>query len=163
MGNGAREFEWCHAPKARWAFWVFWKSQSSWELDTRREGSAFACSRRPWVGVTRDGGQMKKPEYKECVSLSLCRRTFKLKGNKKFRTWTKKSWVFFVFLDPMFYVIYIWTVYVRFTRSRIWLWYIDIYIYIYIYVYICVCVCVCVCEHIKIKFWKHLELFLEVH
>ena len=25
------------------------------------------------------------------VSLSLCRKTFKLKGNKKFRTWTKKS------------------------------------------------------------------------
>ena len=26
-----------------------------------------------------------------CLSLSLCRKTFKLKGNKKFRTWTKKS------------------------------------------------------------------------
>ena len=36
-------------------------------------------------------GQMKKPEKKECLSLSLCRKTFKLKGNKKFRTWTKKS------------------------------------------------------------------------
>ena len=42
---------------------------------------------------------MKKPEWKDCVSLSLCRRTFKLKDNKKFRTWTKKSEVFFVFRD----------------------------------------------------------------
>ena len=44
------------------------------------------------AGATRVGWrQMEKPEEKECVSLSLCRRTFKLKGNKKFRTWTKKS------------------------------------------------------------------------
>ena len=32
----------------------------------------------------------------------------------------------------MFYVIYIWTLYVHFTHSRIWLWYIYIYMYIYI-------------------------------
>ena len=29
------------------------------------------------------GGKMKKPEEKDFASLSLCRRTFKLKGNKK--------------------------------------------------------------------------------
>ena len=39
------------------------------------------------------------------VSLSLCQKTFKLKGNKKFRTWTKKSKVFFVFRNS--YVIYV--------------------------------------------------------
>ena len=39
------------------------------------------------------------------VSISLCRITFKLKGNKKFRTWTKKLYVFFVFRDS--YVIYV--------------------------------------------------------
>ena len=32
------------------------------EIDTGREGLTFACSRRPWAGVARDGGQMKKPE-----------------------------------------------------------------------------------------------------
>ena len=32
-----------------------------------------------------------KSQYRKMVSLSLCRKTFKLKGNKKFRTWTKKS------------------------------------------------------------------------
>ena len=56
---------------------------------------------------TRWGGEMKKPELKECVSLSLCRRTFKLKGNKKFRTWTEKSLrVFRVsrFLCSMLYI-----------------------------------------------------------
>ena len=46
-----------------------------------------------------------KSQHRKMVSLSLWRKTFKLKGIKKFRTWTKKSWVFFVFRDS--YVIYI--------------------------------------------------------
>ena len=41
------------------------------------------------------------------VSLSLCRKPFKLKSNKKFRTWTKKSWVFFAFRDSYFFFFYI--------------------------------------------------------
>ena len=39
------------------------------------------------AGDARDVGQMEKSGE----SLSLCRKTFKLKGNKKFRAWTKKS------------------------------------------------------------------------
>ena len=46
-----------------------------------------------------------KSQHRKMVSLSLCRKTFKLKSNKKFRTWAKKSYVFFVFRDS--YVIYV--------------------------------------------------------
>ena len=37
------------------------------------------------------GGGRWKSQYTKMVSLSLFRKTFKLKDNKKFRTWTKKS------------------------------------------------------------------------
>ena len=45
------------------------------------------------VGATRvgSGGGRWKSQYRKIVPLSLCRRTFKLKGNKMVRTWTKKS------------------------------------------------------------------------
>ena len=46
--------------------------------------------RRPLVGLRADDVKAVSIEGL-CVSLSLCRKTFKLKGNKKFRTWTKKS------------------------------------------------------------------------
>ena len=46
-----------------------------------------------------------KSQHRKMVSLS-CLKTFKLKGNKKFRTWTKMSSSVFVFRDS--YVIYIW-------------------------------------------------------
>ena len=36
------------------------------------------------------GGGRWKSQNRKIVPLSLCRRTFKLKGNKKVRTWTKK-------------------------------------------------------------------------
>ena len=32
-----------------------------------------------------------KSQHRKMVSFSLCRKTFNLKGNKKFRTWTKMS------------------------------------------------------------------------
>ena len=96
MGNGARECEWRHAPEAcAGDLGDFEKIKLSWELDSEREGSTFGAR---WgqtnlraTGIGRYGAQMEKPEEKECVSLSLCRRTFKLKGNKKFRIWNKKS------------------------------------------------------------------------
>ena len=59
------------------------------------------------AGATRVGGEMKKPGEKDCASLSLCRRTFKLKDNKKFRTWTKKSSSVFVFRDSYVLCIYV--------------------------------------------------------
>ena len=70
---------------ARGGSWGFWKKWVEFCLGRRR--LTFACSPWPCVGCARGLGQMEKSG----VSLSLCRRTFKLKGNKKFRTWTKKS------------------------------------------------------------------------
>ena len=67
-------------------FWGFWKSQLVEScLGWRR--LTFVSSPRPCVGCARGLGQMEKSG----VSLSWCRKTFKLKGNKKFCTWTKKS------------------------------------------------------------------------
>ena len=80
----------------------FWKSQlvetrhrSSWDetcLGGRR--LVFACSWRPlWrVPHVLGWGCRWKIQYRKTVPLSLCGKTFKLKGNKKkFRTWTEKS------------------------------------------------------------------------
>ena len=72
---------------------------------------------------TRWGGQMKEPELKEWLSLSLCRRTFKLKVNKKFRTWSKKSLVFFVFRDSYVLCIYVMNILCTFRVVISWLRY----------------------------------------
>ena len=65
----------------------FEKSVSRVESCFGRRRLTFACSPWPCVGCARGLGQIEKSG----VSLFLCRKTFKLKGNKKFRTWTKKS------------------------------------------------------------------------
>ena len=57
--------EWRHAPEARVRriWWILKKSVSGVVTCLRRRRLSFACSRRPWAGVARDGGgQMKKPE-----------------------------------------------------------------------------------------------------
>ena len=72
----------------------FWKSKLvELRIGHWTKRLAFACSRGLRQVSHKMGGgvQMKRPEYKDCASLSLCRKTFKLKGNKKFRTWTEKS------------------------------------------------------------------------
>ena len=85
--------EWRHAPEARARKILEILKKSVAELSPASEENGWLSLARGGLGeVSHEiGGQMKKPELKECVSLSLCRRTFKLKGNKKFRTWTKKS------------------------------------------------------------------------
>ena len=103
-----RGCEWRHAPEA-WA--EIWEKSVSWVLGPEEdfrlltEARLVACG-----GCARGLGQMEKSG----VSLSLGRKTFYLKGNKRFRNWTKKSWVFLCFGVPMFYVYMLWTFYVRF-------------------------------------------------
>ena len=125
MGNGARECKWRHAPEAHGGFGEIWKSQLV-ELRTKHRtrrvdfqtfrGQTNLCA----TGAA--GRQMEKLEQKECVSLSLYRRTFKLKGNKKFRTWTKKSEVVFVFRDSDVLCIYVMNILCTFhvSVSRVW-------------------------------------------
>ena len=89
-------------------FGRFWKSQlvetrhrTSWdETCLGRRRLAFACSQRPlWrVPHVLGVGRWNSPNRK-IVPLSLCRRTFKLKGNKKVRTWTEKSSSVFLFFE----------------------------------------------------------------
>ena len=72
-------------------FGRFLKSQS-WELDTERDGW-FSLARGDLCGGCHTcwGWGRWKSQNRKIVPLSLCRRTFKLKGNKKVRTWSKKS------------------------------------------------------------------------
>ena len=82
-----RGCEWRHAPEA-WA--EIWEKWGSWILASEEDG---------WLSELAEAlGRVLhvvcgiwKSQHRKMVSLSLCGKTFKLKGNKKFRTWTKKS------------------------------------------------------------------------
>ena len=109
----ASECEWHHAPEARGRFWEILKRSVSWDepcLGRRR--LALACSQRPlWRVPHVLGEQMKMSEWKDYASLFLCRRTFKIKGNKKFRTWTERSLCVFrisIFLCSIIGIILRW-------------------------------------------------------
>ena len=111
-------------------FGRFWKSQ--WvELrqETEREGLTFACSWRPWAGVTRDkGGGRWKGQNRKIVPLSpYVEKPLNSKVIKSFvpELWSRKC--FSCFEIPMFYVIYIYIYiyehYMSIAHIRIWLWY----------------------------------------
>ena len=93
MRSGVTECVWRHAPEERGGFGKILEKSVSWELDTERDG---------WLSLARGdlcggchtcwwGGVRWKSQNRKIVPLTLCRITFKLKGNKKVRTWTKKS------------------------------------------------------------------------
>ena len=127
MRNGASKCEWRHALEACGGFCEFEKKlvelrtgHRTRRVDFRLLAEVLGRCRTRW-----GGGVMKKPEYKECVSLSLCRRSFKLKGNKKFRTWTEKTLRVFR-ISRMLYIyiyiyIYIYKHYMSISHIRIWL------------------------------------------
>ena len=79
--------------EARGGFREILKKSVSWELDTERDGWHSFARGNPCGGCcTCWGGEDRwKSQNRKIVPLSLCRRTFKLKVNKKVRTWTKKS------------------------------------------------------------------------
>ena len=95
--------EWRHAPEAwaeMWEKWVSWILPRKKKVDFRllAEARPVALGRcRTWFGV--DG----KVSIERWYLSPHVEKPFKLKGNKKFRTWTKKS---LVFLNS--YVIYMW-------------------------------------------------------
>ena len=94
------------------------KRVSLLSLAVGRRRVTFVSSQWPRGGCHTCCGGRWKSQHRKIVPLSLCRKTFKLKGNKKFRTWTKKSWVFFVFRDScVLCICALWTFYVRFTSS----------------------------------------------
>ena len=80
----------------RGGFGEIWEKSVSWDWDLG-EARRICALRAPNVM-----GDRWKSQHRKIVPLSLCRKTFKLKGNKKFRTWTKKSLsVFLCFGIPM--------------------------------------------------------------
>ena len=110
--------EWRHAPEAhaRRILGILKKSVEL-SLAVRRRKVTFACSPRPWAGVARDGGgggRWKKSQNRKNVYLSPYVKEPLNSKLIKFRTWTKKSQVFFVFRDSSILCISIWTWYVYF-------------------------------------------------
>ena len=85
-------------------FGRFWKSQwvENW---TPNETVDFYLLTETFVAYATHvgGGGRWKSQNRKIVPLSLCRRTFKLKGNKKVHTWTEKS--LRVFRIPRSYVL----------------------------------------------------------
>ena len=124
MGNGASECEWRHAPEALRILGI-WRKLVELRLDTGREGLTFACSWRPWVGVTWDGvGGRWKSQNRKIVPLSpYVENPLNSKVIRSFVPKLRSRKCFSCYEIPMFYVIYIWTLYVHFTHGRIWLWY----------------------------------------
>ena len=96
MRNGDSKCEWFHVPEARGEFWGIWRKSVSWD-ETCLGG-------RRLVFVLAVGADEK----------ARIERTFKLKGNKKCRTWTKSSSSVF----RVSYVLSLLTFDVRFTHSH---------------------------------------------
>ena len=105
-----------------WRISGIWRKLVELRLNTGREGLTFACSRGPWAGVARDGGQMKNQNRKLVPLSPSVEKPLNSKVIKIFVPELRGRECFSCFEIPMFYVIYIWTLYVHFTNSRIWLW-----------------------------------------
>ena len=112
MGNGAREYEWRHAPEACGGFCGFWKSQLV-ELRTRHQTSKvdFRGSQTPdefarYGCRTRWGADGKAIIERLCISLP-CVETFNSKVIKGFVPELRSRYVFFVFRDSYVLCIYV--------------------------------------------------------
>ena len=106
----------------RGGFRGIWKKSVSW---VEKKRVTFASSQWSCGGCHTCCGGRWKSQHRKIVPLSLCRKTFKLKDNKKFPTWTKKSSsVFRVsgFLCSM-YICYENSMYV--SHIHVWLCYIK--------------------------------------
>ena len=97
----------------------FWKSQLvELRLDTGREGLTFACSWRPWAGVTWDGEVRWKSQNRKNAYLSrYVEEPLNSKVIKSFLPKLRSRKCFRVsrFLCSIYiYILYIWTLYVYF-------------------------------------------------
>ncbi len=105
MGNGASKCEWYHALEAHGGFWEFWRKLVELRRDTRQEGLTFACLRRPWAGVARDGGSRWKSQNRKNVYLSpYVEEPLNSKVIKGFVPELRSCKCFSCFEIPMFYV-----------------------------------------------------------
>ena len=126
MGNGASKCEWRHAPEAHRGLGEFWRKlvelrtgHRMRRVDFHLLAKALGRCRTIWGG----GGRWKSQNRKnECLS-PYVEEPLNSKVIKSFVSELRSHKYFLCFEFPMFYVIYIWAVYVHFTRSHIWLWY----------------------------------------
>ena len=121
-GNGASKCEWRHAPEAYGGFWDFKKSV---ELrPTSGEDGWLSLARRGLGQVSQEmWGCRWKSQNRKNLYLSPCvEEPLNSKVIKNFVPELRSPKCFSCFEIPMSYVIYIWTLYVHFTHSRIWLW-----------------------------------------
>ena len=75
---------------ARRGFWGFEKKSVSGVLTSEKDGWLSELAEALWQVPHVVWGRWKHRHRKIVPLSSLCRKTFKLKGNKKFCTWTKK-------------------------------------------------------------------------
>ena len=110
MENGAREWEWRHAPETRGGFGGFWKSQLS---SASGEDGWLSLARRSQAsglvaGTTRVGrGVDEKARIERmCICLPYI-ETFNSKVIKGFVPELRSRYVFFVFRDSYVLCIYV--------------------------------------------------------
>ena len=125
IGSGVTECRWRHTPEERGGFWEILKKSVSWD-ETCLGGRqlAFACLRRPWVGVAHVGGADEKAGIERlCLSpyveKPLNSKVINSKVIKSFVPEQRSCKCFSCFEIPMFYVISSWTFDVCFTHSHI--------------------------------------------
>ena len=146
---------------ARGGLWGFWKKSAELSLAVRRRRVTFASSQWPCgERHTCWGGRGRwKSHHRKIVHLSSLCRNLQLEGNKRFRTWTKKSLRVFrvsgflcsmyicyehsMYVSPIFRMAMFPRVYDNFKCLYRKVWKLIegtscLYIYIYIYIYMCV-------------------------
>ena len=108
IGSGITECGWRHAPEECGGFGEILKKSESWdETCFGRRRLAFACSRRPlWrVPHVLGGGRWKSQNRKIVLLPPYVEEPLNSKVIKSFVPEQRNRQVFFVFRDPMFYVI----------------------------------------------------------
>ena len=99
--------------------WGILKKSVGWvEFCLGRRRLTFACSRRPWAGVARNGvgeGRWKRLDRKNVYLSPYVEEPLNSKVRKSFVPELRSRKCFSCFEIPMFYVYILWTLYVRFT------------------------------------------------
>ena len=117
MGNGATQCEWRHAPETRGEFWeILKKSVCRVELSPASEEDGWLSLARGGLGqVSHEMWRRRKSQNRKIVSLSpYVEKPLNSKVIKSFVPELRSRKCFSNFEIPMFYVIYIWTLYVYF-------------------------------------------------
>ena len=121
IGNGGYRVRMTSRTGSARRIWGILKKVSRVETCLGRRLLTFACSRRPWAGVARDGvGSRWKSQNRKNVYLSpYVEEPLNSKVIKSFVPELRSRKCFSCFEIPMFYVYMLWTLYVHFAYSCI--------------------------------------------